>query len=151
MFTLQVQANGTPDTFTLLDQLDHVGNPGNGENNLTISLGSLIEVVDEDGDALSAPSGDITLNIGDDIPNAVVVINTPDTLALDETRPVGTETDGDSAPAGLDTVTVNLAGNFAACRLRQRRTWQRDLFAGADRFERGVRAVCAGCGRHHLG
>ena len=42
------------------------------------------------------------------------LIDTPDTLVLDETRPVGTETDGDSAPAGLDTVTVNLADNFAA-------------------------------------
>ena len=57
-------------------------------------------------------AANIMLNIGDDIPNAVVVINTPDTLVLDETRPVGTETDGDSAPAGLDTVTANFADNF---------------------------------------
>ena len=34
-------------------------------------------------------------------------------------------------------------------RLRHRRCWQRDLFAGSDRLERGVRAVCAGCGGHH--
>ena len=41
--------------------------------------------------------------------------------------------------------------------LRRRRdfgtdgAWQRDLCAGADRFERGVRAVCAGCDRHERG
>ena len=115
IYTIQVTAGGTLNV-TLLDHIDHVDNPDDTETNLTISLGSLIEVVDEDGDALSAPSGDITLNIGDDIPNAVVVINTPDTLVLDETRPVGTETDGDSAPAGLDTVTANFADNFGRCR-----------------------------------
>ena len=52
--------------------------------------------------------------IEDDGPNAVVVITTPDTLVLDETRPVGSEEDGDSAPAGLATVTANFADNFAA-------------------------------------
>ena len=52
--------------------------------------------------------------IEDDGPNAVVAITTPDTLVLDETRPVGSEEDGDSAPAGLATVTANFADNFAA-------------------------------------
>ena len=39
---------------------------------------------------------------------------TADTLVLDETRPVGSEEDGDSDPAGLATVTANFADNFAA-------------------------------------
>ena len=45
-------------------------------------------------------------------------------------------------------------GDFSATcggGLRQRRPWQRDLLAGADRLERGVRAVCAGCDGHHAG
>ena len=33
---------------------------------------------------------------------------------LDESRPLGTDTDGDNDPAGLATTTVSFAGNFAA-------------------------------------
>ena len=73
-------------------------------------------VTDADGDTASA-----SINLGagvfviqDDGPNAVVANATADTLVLDETRPVGSEEDGDSAPAGLATVTANFADNFAA-------------------------------------
>ncbi|MDH3583982.1 MAG: DUF5801 domain-containing protein, partial [Phycisphaerae bacterium] len=51
--------------------------------------------------------------IEDDGPDAVVVNDTPDTLVLDETRPVGEETDGNGTPAGLDTVTADFADNFS--------------------------------------
>jgi hypothetical protein len=50
--------------------------------------------------------------IEDDGPAVVVTGATPDTLVLDETRPVGTEEDGDSDPAGLATVTASFADNF---------------------------------------
>ena len=60
-------------------------------------------VTDADGDTASA-----SINLGagvfviqDDGPNAVVANATADTLVLDETRPVGSEEDGDSAPAAL--------------------------------------------------
>ena len=73
-------------------------------------------MTDADGDTASA-----SINLGagvfviqDDGPNAVVANATADTLVLDETRPVGSEEDGDSAPAGLATVTANFADNFAA-------------------------------------
>ena len=53
--------------------------------------------------------------IQDDGPNAAVDSRLSlDTLVLDETRPVGTETDGDSSPAGLATVVANFADNFVA-------------------------------------
>ena len=72
-------------------------------------------VTDADGDkdtaAINLGAG--VFQIEDDGPNAVVANATPDTLVLDETRPVGSEEDGDSAPAGLATVTANFADNFA--------------------------------------
>ena len=107
-------------------------------------------VTDADGDkdtaAINLGAG--VFQIEDDGPNAVVVITTPDTLVLDETRPVGSEEDGDSAPAGLATVTANFADNFAAAPdFGSDRPWQRVLFAGSDRFERGVGSVCAWCWR----
>ena len=68
-------------TVTLLDQIDHTFGD-NVESNLAINLGGLIAVVDEDGDALAAASGDIVLNIGDDIPQ--IIGTTPVTLQLDE-------------------------------------------------------------------
>ena len=73
-------------------------------------------VTDADGDVDTAAInlGTGVFQIEDDGPDAVVANAVAAAIVLDETRPVGTETDGDSAPAGLDTVTVNLAGNFAA-------------------------------------
>ena len=73
-------------------------------------------VTDADGDTDTAAInlGAGVFEIQDDGPNAVVANATADTLVLDETRPVGSEEDGDSAPAGLATVTANFADNFAA-------------------------------------
>ena len=55
-------------TFTLIDQIDHVDSPNDAETNLPIDLAGVIQVVDEDGDALVAGTGDIVINVGDDIP-----------------------------------------------------------------------------------
>ncbi len=44
-----------------------------------------------------------------------------------------------------------LLGQLCGGELRHRWSWQRDLCAGSDRFERGVRAVCAGSGGHQRG
>ena len=61
-------------------------------------------VTDADGDSDTAAInlGTGVFQIEDDGPDAVVANATADTIVLDETRPVGTETDGDSTPAGLD-------------------------------------------------
>ena len=53
--------------FTLIDQIDHTFGD-DVETNLSIDVGALIEVVDEDGDALPAGAGNIVINVGDDIP-----------------------------------------------------------------------------------
>jgi hypothetical protein len=87
---------------------------------LTLANAANLQVVqtvtdaDGDKDTASLNLGAGVFQIEDDGPNAVVANATPDTLVLDETRPVGTEEDGDSAPAGLATVTANFADNFAA-------------------------------------
>ncbi len=90
---------------------DEFGNP--------ILLSDLVyvtlTVTDGDGDTARATSGSaLTIAFEDDGPNAVVFNATADTLVLDETRPVGTEEDGDNDPAGLATVTASFADNFAA-------------------------------------
>ena len=121
---------------------------------LTLANAADLQVVqtvtdaDGDKDTASINLGAGVFQIEDDGPNAVVVNATPDTLVLDETRPVGSEEDGDSAPAGLATVTANFADNFAAAPdFGSDGPWQRVLFAGSDRFERGVGSVCAWCWR----
>src|ERR671925_1089767 len=60
------------------------------ETNLAINLGAIVEVVDEDGDALSAPAGDIVLNIGDDIPQ---IVGSATTLQVDEDGLLGANAD----------------------------------------------------------
>jgi hypothetical protein len=74
---------------------------------LTLANAAALQVVqtltdaDGDTDTASINLGAGVFQIEDDGPNAVVANATPDTLVLDETRPVGSEEDGDSAPAGL--------------------------------------------------
>jgi VCBS repeat-containing protein len=56
----------------------------------------------------------LTISIDDDSPKAVTIATGIAPIVLDESRPVGSDTDG-VAPAGLDTITVNLgATSFAA-------------------------------------
>ena len=92
VLTLNLTTDGSL-TVTLLDQIDHTFGD-NVESNLAINLGGLIAVVDQDGDALAAASGDIVLNIGDDIPQ--IIGTTPVTLQLDEDGLAGAN--ADSAP-----------------------------------------------------
>ena len=66
IYTIQVTAGGQL-TFTLIDQIDHTFGD-DVETNLPIDLGGVIQVVDEDGDALPAGAGNIVINVGDDIP-----------------------------------------------------------------------------------
>jgi hypothetical protein len=108
-------------TFTQSNNIWHASTASDDDSaTLTTSTADLLRVVqtvtdrDGDADAVSINLGAGVFSIEDDGPNAVVFNATADTLVLDETRPVGTETDGDSAPAGLDTVTANFADNFGA-------------------------------------
>jgi len=81
------------------------------------SLGVTVTASDFDGDSVTSDAVDITslIRFEDDGPTAAVDENaTLDTLVLDETTPPGTETDGDSNPAGLVSTTANFADNFVS-------------------------------------
>ena len=105
-------------TFTRVANIWH-GDTSNHDDpeTLTLSDPALLRLVqtvtDADGDtdtaALDLGAGVFTIE--DDGPDAVVVINTPDTLVLDES-PAGQDEGGDFAPAGLNTVSANFADNF---------------------------------------
>ncbi len=118
-FTIQINGDGTV-TLTQEVPLEHLSDGGPAFHNDTLDLTGLINatvtITDGDGDtaSASAPIGD-NLVFFDDGPDAQVNVDaTLDQLVLDETRPVGTESDGDSAPAGLMTVQANFANNFVS-------------------------------------
>src|SRR5207253_2565869 len=71
-------------------------------------------ITDADGDHVSTPInlGTGVFTIQDSGPTASTVTGTTDTLVLDESRPVGTDTVVHIAPNGLATVTANFADNF---------------------------------------
>ena len=96
-------------------------------------------------DTASINLGTGVFQIQDDGPNAVVANAMRRRWCWTRRGRSGPRRPATALRRALTTVTANLADNFAAARLRHRRSWQRDLFAGSDRFERGVRAVCAGC------
>ncbi len=105
----------------LSDQIDHADSPDNTETNLPINLGALIEVVDEDGDAVSTSAANIVLNIGDDIPVAILSATPGVSVTVDETT--GRQFSGSAAPGDQDdnevlstqAITVNnVATNIAA-------------------------------------
>ncbi len=119
-FIIDINADGTV-TLTQNVPLEHLvdGAPGAPHND-TLDLSGLINATvtitdfDFDSTSASAPIGD-NLVFFDDGPDAQVDGQAAlDTLVLDETRPVGTETDGDSNPAGLMTVQANFADNFVS-------------------------------------
>ena len=118
-FVIEINADGTV-TLTQNVPLEHLddGGPAPTDHNDTLDLTGLINatvtITDADGDSTSdsAPIGD-NLVFFDDGPDAQVDTGaTLDQLVLDETRPIGEETDGDSDPAGLMTTTANFANNF---------------------------------------
>jgi hypothetical protein len=120
-FTISINTTTGEVTFTQLANIWH-SNTGNDDDTATLTLSSadLLKVVqtvtdaDGDHDAASINLGSGVFQIEDDGPDAALADKAVSALVLDETRPVGTETDGDSDPAGLDTVTVNFSGNFKA-------------------------------------
>ena len=142
--------NGTPVLLVALSdtvsgaytvtQLASIHHPvGGDENDVPFTINYL--VTDSTGDSVEGSFG---INVDDDTPDAVVIDTTAAAIVLDES-PVAPGGDG------IVSATADFSVNFAAARLRHRRCWQRDLCAGSDRFERGVRAVCAGCGGHERG
>ena len=99
----------------LLAQIDHGDNPDDTETNLSINLGGIIELEDEDGDALSADNAsDIVFKIGDDIPT--VDISSPVVLQVDEDALLAGNTDtgqtGENDFGGSKTANVNLTTVF---------------------------------------
>jgi T1SS-143 domain-containing protein len=73
VFTFVLNANGSY-TFTLVAQLDHPaleGLPGDDvENDLLISLGSIIQATDADGDSVAASDDGLVITVDDDTPTA---------------------------------------------------------------------------------
>jgi len=64
VFEFELNANGTF-TFSLHDQLDHAA--GNGQNNLAIDFGAVLQATDYDGDSIPL-TGKVTVNVTDDVP-----------------------------------------------------------------------------------
>src|SRR6185437_7344653 len=120
-FTITVNPATGEVTFTQLANIWH-SDTGNDDDTSTLNLSSadllkLVQTVtdaDGDHDAASINLGSGVFQIEDDGPDATVTNAVAAALVLDETRPVGTETDGDSNPAGLATTKVDFSGNFGA-------------------------------------
>ena len=99
-FTISVDGNGVV-TFTQSLNVWHADTASDDDTStLTLSDPALLQlsVTDADGDTASAALnlGAGVFQIEDDGPDAVVVINTPDTLVLDES-PAGQDEGGDFA------------------------------------------------------
>ncbi|WFU59167.1 DUF5801 repeats-in-toxin domain-containing protein [Bradyrhizobium pachyrhizi] len=120
-FTITIDPSTGIVTFTQLNNIWH-SDPTNPDDaaTLTLSGANLLQVVqtitDADGDSVTTPLdvGTGVFTIQDSGPTAGAVIAAADTLVLDETRPVGTDTTGGVAPTGLDTVTADFSNNFSA-------------------------------------
>ncbi|MGY2805145.1 DUF5801 repeats-in-toxin domain-containing protein [Bradyrhizobium sp. USDA 4506] len=120
-FTITIDPSTGIVTFTQLNNIWH-SDPTNPDDaaTLTLSGANLLQVVqtivDADGDSVTTPLdvGTGVFTIQDSGPSAGTVVAAADTLVLDETRPVGTDTAGGAAPTGLDTVTADFSNNFSA-------------------------------------
>jgi hypothetical protein len=118
-FTITIDPDTGKVTFEQLNNIWH-GDTGNDDDTATLTLSSadllkLVQTVtdgDDDKDTASIDLGTGVFKIQDDGPDASISGTGSITLVLDETRPVGTETDGDSAPAGLATVQGNFTSAF---------------------------------------
>ena len=81
VFTLTLSGtNNSTYTFTLLDQIDHLGSnlSGSGDDQIkTIDFSSLIVATDKDGDAITVDNG-FTITVEDNLPTASsVVVSAP--------------------------------------------------------------------------
>jgi T1SS-143 domain-containing protein len=110
LFTVALDPVTGEYAVTLLVNVLHEA--GDDENDATVAL--TYTVYDSDAGPTQGVDGTLNITFDDDAPTASVENATAPTLVLDETRPVGTEEDGDSDPAGLMTVTAGFAANFAA-------------------------------------
>jgi VCBS repeat-containing protein len=92
-------------------------NPSNPDESISITNGAVLAtatVTDGDNDpATGSLAIGSLISFQDDAPDAQVADVATDTLVLDETIPVGTETDGDSDPVGRTTITADFSNNFA--------------------------------------
>ena len=120
-FRIHVDTTTGQVTFSQSQNIWH-SNTGNDDDSatLTLSNANLLQLVqtvtdaDGDRDTASINLGTGVFSIEDDGPDALVSNAQADALVLDETRPLGTETDGDSDPVGVASVSANFADNFAA-------------------------------------
>ena len=119
-FTIQLEADQSI-TLTQNVPLEHlVDGPPGPDHNDTLDLAGLIGVsvtiTDGDGDTASAQVGvGDSLVFFDDGPDAQADGQAPlDTVVLDETRPLGTDTPDGDPPSGDDSETINFADNFVA-------------------------------------
>ncbi|MCA6103878.1 beta strand repeat-containing protein [Bradyrhizobium australafricanum] len=120
-FTITINETTGVVTFTQVNNIWH-SDPTNPDDaaTLTLSAANLLQVVqtitDADGDSVATPInvGTGVFTIQDSGPTAGTVTGPTDTLVLDETRPVGSDTAGGTAPTGLDTVTADFSNNFTA-------------------------------------
>ena len=138
---LQVSLSNTTDGSYTVTQLNSVSHPAGGdENNLQFSINYV--VTDGNGDMAT---GSFSIDVDDDTPDAVVIDTTAAAIVLDES-PVAPGGDG------IVSATADFSVNFAAVPdFGADGAGSAAYSTGSDGFERGVRAVCAGCGRHHCG
>ena len=125
VFTATLSDNSSGSyTVQLLAPIDHP--IAFTEDNLDFHLSYAVL----DSDDVAPANGTLTLTIDDDRPISSLSTGGVTAVVLDETRPVGTETAGDNAPAGLATVTANFSDQLQCTPLRRGRPWHHDLFAG---------------------
>ncbi|MBR0875297.1 hypothetical protein JQ633_33395, partial [Bradyrhizobium tropiciagri] len=118
-FTITINETTGVVTFTQVNNIWHA-DPANPDDAATMTLTSanLLQVVqtitDADGDSVATQLdlGNGVFAIQDSGPTASTVAGAIDTLVLDETRPVGSDTAGGAAPGGLASVTANFSDNF---------------------------------------
>ncbi|WPO48217.1 DUF5801 repeats-in-toxin domain-containing protein [Pseudomonas sp. S1Bt23] len=67
VFTFSLSAAGDY-SFTLLQPLDHPA--GNDENDITLSLGAMLQATDKDGDTVTAAADKLVITVDDDTPTA---------------------------------------------------------------------------------
>ncbi|AKA23991.1 beta strand repeat-containing protein [Pseudomonas chlororaphis] len=112
VFTLSLNAAGAY-AFTLLQPLDHAA--GNDENDLTLSLGTLLQATDKDGDTVTATADKLVITVDDDTPTLAFgnLIGTGTDHAQQGFWNMGSGADG-LGPNGLDISLVN--GQFTLVR-----------------------------------
>ena len=107
VFTYTLDATSGNWAFKLLGQLDH---PTSGtEDDLTINLGSLIQVTDKDGDKATLPATAVSVTVDDDMP--VAVSGATSTGIVDE----------DGLPAGTTARLANRSIPTSTSTLTRRR------------------------------